>query len=182
MNESTQSDTPRTEKEKQSFPLHDQRGITWHDIVYADFSRQLEKPLNRLCKMAGFEITKGDNEGTAAEKVSATIAKFKQIERELNEAWNECERLRLLVPTTAQHMVYHSLLTKYDALKNELNQWKECADELAESGTVWNKSIAKILSNGGINIQRWWQEIVDSQQTGSRSLAHYNQLKQGEGK
>lgn len=122
MNEPTKSDTPRTEKEKQSFPLHDQRGITWHDIVYADFARQLEKPLNRLCKMAGFEITKGDNEGTAAEKVSATIAKFKQIERELNEAWNECERLRLLVPTTAQHMVYHSLLIKHEALKNELNK------------------------------------------------------------
>lgn len=51
------SDTPRTNAEKQVWPLKDQNGITDHEIVYADFARQLERELNEALALMSLSKT-----------------------------------------------------------------------------------------------------------------------------
>ena len=64
----------------------------------------------------------------------------RKLERERDEAkedakqgWEEFERMRLLVPTTAQVMVYQSLLMKFQAAESERDQLRKVCDELANA-------------------------------------------------
>jgi hypothetical protein len=90
----------------------------------------------------------------------------RQLERELGEAkedakqgWQEFERMRALVPTTAQVMVYHSLLMKH-------NQWKQCAGELVLLVPKPMHSHAACKMTG--------EECLTH-----KTLTHFNQLKTG---
>lgn len=59
--------------------------------------------------------------GSAQTETEKELEYFKRYVNELEE---ECRRLRELIPTTAQVMVYHSLLMQYQKLEKQLAENK----------------------------------------------------------
>lgn len=71
----------------------------------------------------------------STEEASALLDHARKLERERDEAredakqgWKQAEEYRGLIPTTAQAMVYHSLLMKYKASEAEITKLRKVCD------------------------------------------------------
>jgi len=81
--------------------------------------------------------------------------KIRQLETELNgakedaaEAWKAWEEMRLLVPTTAQAMVYMSLLEDFNKQKEELTQTKLALESVNKDCTILEDSYKRAMAIG----------------------------------
>lgn len=93
-------------------------------------------------------------------------AEVEKVQAEADEAWKECERLRELVPTTAQAMVYMSLLRKYEKLRATLRSIANCnSKDMTLSGFTSHASLVELMKRSA---QQVLDETADPEQ-GPRS-------------
>lgn len=135
------------------------QGIIDHIQQQFDLRDKRIVELERELLFANDALAKGD---LARQNAAGMEMKIQELEHELAESEKTCEEYRLLVPTTAQAMVYQSLLNKYETLEREnveLNQQHsalmECWEKSGKKGehSVWECLTSIVIERDQLCLQ-----------------------------